>query len=308
MINQIKKIVLKYFKNSYAFNILYIYLKSIQLLKYIEKKIEYNYEKKNNLIILGAGPSINYFMDQYKKDTKYFDDNFDFLSLSFSIVLDIKYIKYYFLETPGNYVPNYEIINYNSMIDKANIRFLDNNSLELYWKSPEHENCEKLFNLQGFKKSPTISILTDSENILSKVLIFINKRKYLNNFLFQKRGSAFSSIFFGIRKNYSNIILVGIDMYSTDYFFELNNIYEKYQLINSIKQDNKFDCKTSHPLSLKIDPVSKSSSMSMQDSIKCLNNTFQSNIYVNTKKSLLSKHLKLIDFDNEEERCRLINV
>jgi len=202
---------------------------SISIFKiYIHLKINNNkcisYEdvnqkmKSDTLFILGSGASINqYSQPQWNDITRG-----DSIGLNNWIIHPF-YPTYYFFELPKEksdidiFLTNLELTMKNNRISEYVYRFTSDSKSKHHFLSDD-----KYFNIKYLLCAPlAISSLDrlDIGMILMRSLLPLFKR--INRFIvFSKRASLFSAIVFGYMANYRKIVLCGIDLNSTDYFFD----------------------------------------------------------------------------------------
>jgi|GEM_PF-5715412 len=170
--------------------------------------------KKRKLAIIGCGPSIN------NLPCDFFDklSDFDIAALSFSALLPIKKVNYYFYEIPHSEVHKYHkaylypyLIGRKGQIENVIVKNARSKQHEIYQIFPAAIN------------SISFNMHLGSSAKIKKILSWISKFKMESKYFFQFRGSLFSICYWANAVDYEEILLVGIDLSSSEYFYEVQN-------------------------------------------------------------------------------------
>ncbi|MBS9404044.1 hypothetical protein KG088_10415 [Halomonas sp. TRM85114] len=185
-------------------------------------------KSSDTLFILGSGGSINDISEETWKEIKHSD------SLGFNFWIMNDHIPdFYMLELP-KYPPNREVI--LEWVNKRKFQLLENNTCVLM------KDLE--FGLLDFNAYP--EELKEASQILYKDSLYgssmESKRKSLRyvrslgldqrNLLYFCRGSLFSAIYFGWKLGYKKIVLGGIDLYNSGYFFDSDEYRDTLRPLN----------------------------------------------------------------------------
>jgi len=190
------------------------------------------YKKSDTIFILGSGASINQISDKQWAKIKEHDS----IGFNFWLVHD--------------FVPDFYKfeLDLSDDIDRSNtfLKMLDDkwqnyiNKLIIYnhydptKEVPTQILCkvgESNINYPRYVYLPGKDI--DSLNNSMKYFGLINKAFYQNSILFSKRSSLVLLISFALQWGYKNIVLCGVDLNNTKYFYEDEYYLNKYPNLNS---------------------------------------------------------------------------
>jgi len=179
-------------------------------------------KKSDTLFILGSGASINNISDEMWKHIKQND------SFGFNFWLLHEHIpNYYMFEPPIK--KNQELM-FNLIKNRAN-DYLKNNTFFIMKDVKTLKiKCDKIpKNIRkNFMAAPKDNFYGNSRASFIKSITLAKKFGFIyDNVLYSRRASLFSAIFFGWRMGYKNIILTGVDLNNTDYFYDDSKIYDQ---------------------------------------------------------------------------------
>jgi len=243
-----------------------------------------DHKSSDNLFILGSGASINdYGKEEWEKIK-----NGDSFGFNFWMIHD--FVPTYYMFEPMK-KPNRE----KKFIQLLNLKKGQYKNTPFILKDLETREFpfdkvpERLKN--NFYVPYKFKISGNSKKSLNKSIIYIKKLNLLNESiqLFRK-GSLSQAIYFGYQFNYKNIVLCGVDLNSTDYFYESQHFKMKDLPIPKTGQTGKVH-KTFDKQKYNI---------TIDDVIKCMQDTLLSdrNLYIGSKKSAL--HPELDYYFNED--------
>lgn len=185
----------------------------------------------DTLFILGSGGSINDISEETWKEIKRSDSfGFNFWLLNDHIP------DFYMFESP-KHVPNRKIM--LEWIDKRKFQFLESNTC-LLLKDLEHIQMD--FNaypeeLKGasqivYKDSLYGSSMESKRTSLRYVRSLGLDRR---NLLYFCRGTLFSAIYFGWKLGYRKIVLAGIDLNNSGYFYDAEEYDNKLRPVSELR-------------------------------------------------------------------------
>ncbi|MEK6477778.1 hypothetical protein WJR50_09600 [Catalinimonas sp. 4WD22] len=182
-----------------------------------------NYKNSDTLFVLGSGATVNNLSTEDWDTVR----NFDSLALNFFLAhphtptfLQIElggphfsYFKDLYLKKESTFKKVPIIISLYEKLKEFPFHYLD------YIKNP-------------FISSPR-RFNYFSENDLREIFSWYEKFKREKDFLFHYRGSLITAISLGTMLNYKRIILLGIDLNSTEYFYD-HPMYHSKEVLNLI--------------------------------------------------------------------------
>ena len=206
-------------------------------LKYIKKfysncnkkeflKFDYETLKQNKksdvLFILGSGASIN---DISQKMWKHIKENDSF---GFNFWLIHEHVPdYYMFEPPIK--KNQELM--LNLIKKRTNDYLKNNTFFIMKDIKSLKiKCDKIPKeiRKKFMAAPKDTFYGANENSIRKSIQLAKKFNIIyENVLYTRRASLLSAIFIGWRLGYKKIILAGVDLNNTDYFYDDKTKYDQ---------------------------------------------------------------------------------
>jgi len=196
------------------------------------------YKQRNTLFILGSGSSINN-ISEYQWNVI---ENKDSVGFNFWLIHDFV-PTYYVAEIKGE--ENRMTIFYQNLINKirhyTNIPFIFK-----YREALSLKDFSIISKLNYVFLAPTIRIPGVNKKAFSKWILLLDLIRFFsknnnNGFIPFKQASVSWLIIFALKLGYKNIVLCGIDLNNTDYFFEQNKAYyfKKNILIPPSGQDGK---------------------------------------------------------------------
>ncbi len=169
-------------------------------------------QRKSKLAVIGCGPSIN----ELKAD--YFDQlqDYDVTVFSYAALLPVE-IDYYLYEIPsGTLLTHHEEFLYPELLEKVKARRLKN----ILLKNP-HSDGGRFYRLfSPVLSSMTFPIHVRSLSKLKTLIKLIQKLGLSRKYFFQARASLFSTCFWADAVGYEEILLIGIDLNTSKYFYE----------------------------------------------------------------------------------------
>ena len=221
----------------YLYFLINLFQETRRNIKYIRKfysncnrkeflKFDYELLKQNKrsdtLFILGSGASINKISDSMWKHIKEND------SLGFNFWILHKHVpNYYMFEPPIK--SNQELL-LNLIRQKANDYIKNNTFFIMKDVKSLKIKCEKIPKeiRNRFMAAPKDDFYGNTKEIFIKSIRLAKKLNLLKrNVFYSRRASLFSAIYIGWRLGYKKIILAGIDLNNTDYFYDDSNKYDQ---------------------------------------------------------------------------------
>jgi len=193
-------------------------------------------DKKNSdtLVILGAGSSINE-LSQNQIDKLH---GYDVAGLSYSCVLPFRQ-KYYFYECPQSIDFRLVEEHVEKLIPLIASRYREGQIENMIWKNSRKNSVEEHLNFANYSAPIFCSFLADDAHKIQFIFNLHRKLKLCKYFLLQKRGSVTGLLQFGLCCGYSSIIFVGVDLNSSNYFFEESDKYAQYNFSNPFELENE---------------------------------------------------------------------
>lgn len=183
------------------------------------------YKKSNTLFVLGSGASINQITDKQWGEIRSHD------SIGFNLWLIHDFVPtYYVFELTNDKESKpifYKILRYKATAYK--------NTPIIKKSSAERLDIKQLHHL-------TISNLYLSNDIEipgnKKLNLVLKKYNRLINlgYMLKKRASLSYMIFFGLKAGYKNIVLCGIDLNNTNYFYDEKKLLDKINISIKLKK------------------------------------------------------------------------
>jgi|Wag4MinimDraft_7_1082656.scaffolds.fasta_scaffold00206_4 hypothetical protein len=236
-LKKIEKKINGFFENNFFFlNFLRKYLKQhIKTVKEVNqitknnnlKKLEElnisSHKKSDTLFILGSGASINDFSD----------DDWDIISNNNSIGFNFWLIHdfvpdFYCFEPPPNELRN------DVFYKLLNLKRNEYNDIPFILRHPSNINFKEIPNniIDNLYLPYTQRIYGSSLNNLKQSISYLDKFGFFNidskiKYLLRKRSSLTVLLSFGFFAGYNKIVLCGVDLNNTKYFYTEDNLYYK---------------------------------------------------------------------------------
>lgn len=192
---------------------------NIKQLKRIDKK---QYKTSNTLFVLGSGSSIN---ELTKEQWKIIKDN-DSMGLNFWLIHD--YIPTYYMFENGDDADRSqilkELINIKSKKYKNTpfiLKHIRPKNIDLYLSDLPQEIRQNFVSGYEFRLPGNLNSSLDKSVKFSNTFD-LNR---IDNLLFYRRASISQAISFALKMKYENIVLCGVDLNNTKYFYEEDIYY-----------------------------------------------------------------------------------
>lgn len=229
--------------------------------------------KKQKLAIVGCGASINELSPDFAGKLA----DYDIVALSYAALLPIE-IDFYFYEVPeGRLFREHEDYLYPTLSEKQRRGDIKNFLL----KNP-HSKEERFH--QWFPEVPltmTFAIHLCNPKKLERFIRWVCRLGLQKHFFFQSRASIFSICLWGAGVGYSEILLVGVDLKDTAYFYEFDSPWVSRRIPNPFADDELIRNEM-HPTN------NGSSSLSLVDAMLTLKSFNAARISVESPESLLA--------------------
>lgn len=262
------------------------FISSPNILNY--KLLSNNVKKSNTLFILGSGSSIN---DMTEKNFKLIQKN---NSIGFNNWTLHEFVPdYYTLDFKDNNIVNEKIAfaqihNFNHRYtDYKNVHFI----LRLNRSYPKYVKHLNTFNNLHFGFQLAISGATSFDYRDNIKFLISTKLINSNHVFYNKNSSVHNAIMFAYKMKYKKVVLCGIDLLNTKYFYDHNkeNIKSRGLILTPKVQTSKIH-KTNHPTdSAGGLPISKI--ITVLNEVLLKPNNIE--LYIATKKSALYPQLPI---------------
>ena len=133
----------------------------------------------------------------------------------------------------------------------------------------------------------TLPIQAESAVKIKKVLKLVSKLNLDKQYFFQVRASLFSTCFWADALGYEEILLVGIDLNSPDYFYE-----NESKWLDTVIPNPFFDTKQDYELHPTND---ESAGFSLVEAMRLLDSHIKADIKIQNPDSLLAQHFKVVN-------------
>ena len=266
----------KALSRSIALNLFYMLYRYLKVLLLGKRNLlsaqQLAVHRKSKLLIIGGGPSIN------KLDKDFFNklQDYDVAAFSYAALLPVK-IKYYFYEVPqGQLLNHHQRYLYPTLKHKH-----ESKEIEHFILKNHNSNAKGLFNrFPFFKPSITFPIHISSVDRLFRMLKLVDFFKLSAKYFFQVRASLFSVCYWADALGYKEILLVGIDLNSSKYFYEGPNPWLVEQVPNPFSEDEQ--AVDAHPTSENTDGIK------LHTAMEVLNEHISAKVYINNPRSALA--------------------
>lgn len=230
--------------------------------------------RKDKLAIIGCGSSINNLPEDLADKLA----DYDIAALSYAALLPVQ-IDYYFYEVPrGVLCKEHEIFLYPELKAK-----LERGDIKHFLLKNAHSD-EGRFDtwFPDVSVVMTFAIHLISKRKLSFLLRCICKLGLEKHFLFQSRASIFSTCLWAGGVGYSEILLVGVDLRDSSYFYEFDNHWLEKRIPNPFVDDGlSRDCL--HPT------AGAMQGLGLKDTMEILKSLQRVSITVENPNSLLAE-------------------
>lgn len=190
-------------------------------------------KRSDTLFILGSGGSINELSDETWKEIKSSD------SLGFNFWLLHDHIPDFFMMEPPEYKENQDIM--LEWVDKRKFQFVENDTAVLLKDFESGRMSLGEFPEELKANSQTLykdSLYGNSIESKRRSLRYVRSLGLdRRNLLYFSRGSLFSTIYFGWKLGYRRIVLAGIDLYNSGYFYDSDVYKNKQRPVSELKGD-----------------------------------------------------------------------
>lgn len=269
----------KLLKHSVLVNLIYMlyrYLFVSWILKHkvVSAETVLKPERKSKLVVLGGGASVN------NLSSDFFDklEDYDVIALSYAVLLPVK-VDYFLYEIPRSKELSQEHneILYPRLADKNKKGGIGS----FFVKNPNTKlgKLRRAFPL--ILPSITFPIHVQSEKKLAYMIRFFKKTGLSRKYFFQSRGSLFSSVFWGDSIGYKEILLVGIDLNTVEYFYEDKNKWFDFSIPNPFYDKNIVN-KGVHPTN------DEDLGMKIEDAMRVLKENIEAKVFVTNPNSALA--------------------
>lgn len=278
---QLSTLLHKLLAQSVAINLLYMVYRHAKVKFGRRQKIETVDDltasgRKRKLAIIGCGPSINDLDDDFFERL----GDYDVAAFSYAALLPVN-IKFYFYELPqGILLKHHEEFLYPELISKKEKEMLEHFIL----KNP-HAKGRELFKLfPELKSSMTFPIHLRSTKKLAQMLGILDFFKLAAKYFFQARASLFSACYWADALGYEEILLVGIDLNSSKYFYEANSKWIPFQIPNPFVEEE---------LVTDVHPTNdEAMGIKLEDAMSVLKERMSAKVYLSNPDSALSSIFK----------------
>ena len=230
--------------------------------------------KKNKLAIIGCGPSINNLPDDFFSHLA----DYDIAAYSYAALLPIN-ITYYLYELPeGDLLTHHECFLYPELCKKYKRGQINNFIL----KNPHIKGGSLKEHFPDFVSSMTFPIQVTAKKRIKLFLKLISGLGLAKSYFFQVRASLFSTCYWGDALGYDEILLIGIDLNSPEYFYEKPSKWLDQPIPNPLFHvKESFDV---HPTN------DDSLGVRVEDGLTLLAGHIEAKIKVQSQNSLLAKY------------------
>ena len=230
-------------------------------------------DRKSKLAVIGCGPSINELDDDFFEQL----DDYDVTVFSYAALLPV-HIKYYLYEIPrGTLQQHHEEFLYPDLQKKG----IEGKIEHIMLKNPHAKEgmFYKLF--PSVLSSMTFPIQLRSPNKLAVMLKIIDFFGLASKYFFQARASLFATCYWADALGYDEILLVGIDLNTSKYFYEKDSKWVSTDIPNPYPDD---------VLEKDIHPTNDEElGIRLEDAMSVLKESISAKIYVNNPQSALAK-------------------
>ena len=277
ILKQFNTLLLKLLNRSVGFNLLYLSYRHLkvklrwrQKVGSVDKLVECG--RKRKLAIIGCGPSINELDDDF---FEYLGD-YDVAAFSYAALLPV-HIKYYLYELPqGGLFKHHERFLYPEVERKQKVGKLEHFIL----KNANAKDAKQFNRFSDIKVSTTFPIHVKAIKKLRGVLDVIDFFNLASKYFFQVRSSLFSACYWADALGYEEILLVGIDLNSSEYFYERESKWLSVQI------PNPFYAEQLSPGRLVVQDNLKG--VKLTEAMSVLNERLQSKVYLTNPDSALA--------------------
>lgn len=229
-------------------------------------------KRKQKLAIIGCGPSINQLDDHFFSSLT----DYDVAALSYAALLPVN-IDFYFYEMPrGELLAHHKHFLYPELRRKRQHGLLHNVVLK------HNATFDNTF-IEAFPDaitSMTFPIHLRAPKKLNQLLDILDITRLSSRYFFQIRASLFSSCYWADKIGYDEILLVGVDLNSSHYFYEEPNKWIKTLIPNPYEETERKA--GTHPTN---DPAK---GIKMTDALHLLKKRLSAQISITSEHSALS--------------------
>ena len=235
-------------------------------------------QRKKKLAVIGCGPSINSLSDDFFDNI----EDYDVTAFSYAALLPIKNIDYYLYEIPrGTLQQHHEAFLYPELKKREAAGTLK----QIMLKNPHAK--EGLFYqlFPSVSSSMTFAIHMQTQDGLRRILKLLSWLGLAKKAFFQARASLFSTCYWADALGYEEILLVGIDLNTSLYFYEEDSKWLDVNIPNPYPDDE---------ISSDVHPTNDGTKgLRLEDAMYVLKEHVSAQILVQNSRSSLAKYFDI---------------
>jgi len=231
-------------------------------------------QRKKKLAVIGCGPSINNLPDDFFDNL----DDYDVTAFSYAALLPIKDIHYYLYEIPrGTLQQHHEAFLYPTLKERETSGSLK----QIMLKNP-HAREGMFYDLfPRVTSSMTFAMHMQTSVSLKSMLKFLSRLGLAKKAFFQTRASLFSTCYWADALGYEEILLVGIDLNTSKYFYEEDSKWINVHIPNPYPDEE---------ISKDVHPTNDGTrGLKLEDAMLVLKEHISANILIQNPTSALAK-------------------
>ncbi|UAA39147.1 hypothetical protein KIH87_01920 [Paraneptunicella aestuarii] len=286
---QLNTLLHKLLAQSIAFNLLHMLYHYVKIKVWGRQSIEpvgkfTQSGHKRKLAIIGCGPSVNDLDDDFFEQL----GDYDVAAFSYAALLPVN-IEFYFYELPrGTLLRQHQQFLYPELVKKQEKGMLRHFIL----KNTNAKGKQLLEPFSELKLSITFPIHLRSTRKLAQLLDILDFFKLTSRYFFQPRASLFSICHWADAMGYEEILLVGIDLNSSKYFYEENSKWLTVKIPNPFSDEE---------LSSGVHPVNDEKiGIKLTDAMLVLSKRLKAKVYLTNPESALAS---MFECKNENRKA-----
>lgn len=234
-------------------------------------------QRRPKLAVIGCGPSIN------QLDADFFDklEDYDIAAFSHAALLPTR-IDYYMYEIPeGELLKQHEALLYPALKQKQEAGLLHGLTL----KNPHSKSSSFQALFPSCINTMTFPIHLKSAKKIKQFIKLISAFGLAKKYFFQSRASLFATCYWADALGYEEILLIGIDLNSPQYFYEEKNHWLTQTIPNPFSEEELQDVKA-HPTN------DSATGLKVETALALLKESMQAEVFINNPNSALASVFK----------------
>lgn len=240
-------------------------------------------QRKKKLAIIGCGPSVNKLPDDFFENL----NDCDVTAFSYAALLPLKQIHYYLYEIPrGTLQSHHEQYLYPTLKE----RHSQGNLKQIMLKNP-HAREGMFYDLfPNVASSMTFAIHMQTISGLKRMLRILTAFGLAKKAFFQTRASLFSTCYWADALGYEEILLIGIDLNTSKYFYEEDSKWIKTHIPNPYPDDE---------ISEDVHPTNDGTmGLKLEDAMQVLSEHIDAKILIQNPESALAKNFDVFNLSS----------